>query len=272
MGSLSQVQPILRFEQFEVDLEAEELHRDGVLVRLQRQPFRILSLLLRNPGKTVTREEFRQELWPKDTFVDFDHSLNTAINTLRKRLGHSAKGLHLIETLPRRGYRFAAPVKAVETLHSRIKIVVLPFDYWSSSPDEEYFTAGLTEEIISQLGRCNCISVIARTSSMQCKSRQMSLSQIGQELGVGYILDGSVRRDEQTLRISVQLIRVDDQTPVWTEIYDRELTGILSLQMDVAWDLVDKVCKTLAPNMDGMTFSDPPNFESAAHEAYIRGH
>src|SRR5713226_7649258 len=101
---------ILRFGTFEVDLRAGELSKQGKRIKLQDQPFRVLSALLQRPGDVVTREELRAQIWPEDTFVDFDNSLNTAINKLREALGDSADNPRFIETLPRRGYRFLAPI------------------------------------------------------------------------------------------------------------------------------------------------------------------
>ena len=105
---------VVRFGVFEADLAAGELRKSGVRIRLQDQPFQILTLLLERPGEVVSREEIRQRLWPADTFVDFDHSLNTAVNKLREALGDSASSPRYIETLARKGYRFVAPVHPVE--------------------------------------------------------------------------------------------------------------------------------------------------------------
>ena len=134
---------VLRFGVFEVDLAAGELRKSGRRVRLQEQPFQILALLLDHPGEVITREEVRQKLWPADTFVDFDHSLNTAINKVREALGDSASNPRYVETLARRGYRFLAPVEradnplttppanlakgttaAVETIHPELDVPV----------------------------------------------------------------------------------------------------------------------------------------------------
>src|SRR6266481_5318852 len=105
---------ILRFGTFEVDVRSGELRKQGVRVKLQEQPFHVLTVLLQRPGEVVTREELRNQNWPADTFVDFDNSLNTAINKLREALGDSADNPRFIETLPRRGYRFIAPVTNVD--------------------------------------------------------------------------------------------------------------------------------------------------------------
>ena len=106
----------LRFGIFELDLAAAELRKNGVRIRLQEQPFQVLTLLLERPGEVVSREDLRQRLWPADTFVDFDHSLNTAVNKLREALGDSASSPRYVETLARRGYRFVAPVRAAEAV------------------------------------------------------------------------------------------------------------------------------------------------------------
>src|SRR6266852_8579593 len=103
---------IVRFGVFELDLSAGELRKNGVKLRLQEQPFQVLAMLLERAGEVVTREDLRQQLWPSDTFVDFDHSLNTAINKVREALGDSASSPRYVETLARRGYRFIAPVQA----------------------------------------------------------------------------------------------------------------------------------------------------------------
>src|SRR5690242_19700983 len=100
----------LRFGTYEVDLKSGELRKQGKRIRLQDQPFRVLSVVLQRPGEVVTRDELRAEIWPEDTFVDFDNGLNTTINKLREALGDSSNNPSFIETLPRRGYRFIAPV------------------------------------------------------------------------------------------------------------------------------------------------------------------
>jgi DNA-binding winged helix-turn-helix (wHTH) protein len=114
---------LLRFGVFEVDLTAGELRKNGVRLRLQEQPFQVLTALLENAGRVVTREDLRQKVWPADTFVDFDHSLNTAVNKIREALGDSAASPRFVETLARRGYRFIAPVNGVETLNSNYSSV-----------------------------------------------------------------------------------------------------------------------------------------------------
>src|SRR6266446_7915448 len=115
MAALQNHSRIARFGVFELDFRAGELRKNGAKLRLQEQPFQVLALLLKRAGDVVTREELRQKLWPSDTFVDFDHSLNTAINKVREVLGDSASNPRYVETLARRGYRFLAAVERPET-------------------------------------------------------------------------------------------------------------------------------------------------------------
>ena len=110
---------VLRFGVFELDRAARELRKNGARLRLQEQPFQVLTVLLENAGRVVTRDDLRQKIWPADTFVDFDHSLNTAVNKIREALGDSASSPRFVETLARRGYRFIAPVNGVEALTSK---------------------------------------------------------------------------------------------------------------------------------------------------------
>src|SRR5512141_847944 len=114
MNRTDEAPPVIRFGSYEVDLRAGEVRKQGVRLKVQEQPFRVLVMLLERPGEVVTREELRSKLWPSDTFVDFDNSLNTDINKLREALGDSAARPRFVETVPRRGYRFVAPVEIKE--------------------------------------------------------------------------------------------------------------------------------------------------------------
>src|SRR5215472_7327121 len=131
----------VRFGSFELDLHAGELRKDGLRIRLQEQPFQILAMLLENRGSVVTREELQRKLWPSDTFVDFDHSLNRAVNKLREALGDSADHPRFIETLAKRGYRFLAPMDGCvgqKRGNSIDSIAVFPLSTSLPDPDLEY--------------------------------------------------------------------------------------------------------------------------------------
>jgi TolB-like protein len=265
----------LRFGDFQVDLPTGELWRNGRKLRLQSQPFQLLAVLLERPGEIVTREEVSRRLWPSDTVIDFDHALGTAVNKLREALGDSAASPRFVETLPRRGYRFigkldhAAAEAIARSSRSRpTMLAVLPFQNLSGDSSQDYFADGLTEEMIMRLGELggNQLGVVARTSSMAYKKTTKDIGQIGRELDVDYVLESSVRRDGNQVRITVQLIRVQNQTLVWANSYDRELTHSISAQEEVARGVAQRIKVSLAPAGALPVPSNP-----LANDAYLQG-
>ncbi len=196
----------------------------------------------------VTRKALRERLWP-DTYVGYEHGLNTAVNKLRDLLGDSARNPRFVETLPRLGYRFIAPVIRPEKAIAAAKrmLLVLPFENISGGSEQEYFAEGLAEEMISHLGRLNPkrLGVIARTSAVQYKATKKSIGEIAAELHVDCVLEGSVRCDGRRVRITGQLIEARDQTHLWSATYDRDLRDVLDVQTDVA----RQIGKALAPEL-----------------------
>src|SRR5499427_7277522 len=233
---------VVRFGLFEANLESGELLRQGTKVRLQEQPFQILSLLLEKPGEVVTREELRARLWPADTFVDFDHGLNAAIKRLRDALGDSAENPRFIETLSRRGYRFIAPLNdtvadfrtAPALSATRDSIVVLPFINISADAENEFFADGITEEIINALAQIRDLHVVARSSAFSFKGKHIDPRVVGEQLNVRTVLEGSVRRADNRLRITVQLVNAADGYHLWSERYDREMKDVFTIQDEIA--------------------------------------
>ncbi len=267
--------PRLRFESFELDIDAGELRREKTPIRLQPQPFKVLALLVRRAGELVSREELQKQIWTHDTFVDFDQGLNYCIRRIRSALGDDADKPSFVETVPRRGYRFVAPVAEISTVPAgerRVTMAVLPFENLSGIEEEDFFSDGLTEEMITQLSRLNPqrLGVIARTSAMTYKRTDKSIDVIGRELGVSYILEGSVRRGANRVRVSAQLIQVRDQTHLWARSYDRGVGDMLALQSEVAHAIADEIRVQLTPAERGRLARVQP-LDAAAYEAYLKG-
>jgi TolB-like protein/DNA-binding winged helix-turn-helix (wHTH) protein/Flp pilus assembly protein TadD len=316
MPTTSPLTGIFQFGVFQLDLNAGELHKAGVKVKLQDQPFRLLAVLVEHAGQVVTRDELRQKVWPSNVYVDFDQGLNNAIKKVREALGDSADSPRLIETVARHGYRFISPVSAVpaaplqprfplgsrafrnaiaigltaillaalgyrlwhqSVMHTapssdRVTLAVLPFDNLSGDPNQEFLSEGLTEEMIAQLGKLNPdqLTVIARGSVAKYKGSTLSVNQIGGELHTDYLVEGSVRRVPDRVRITVHLIRVSDQTDRWAESYDRNVKDILEVEDSVARTIANRINITLAPAA-ASRLATPRSVEPAAYEAYLKG-
>jgi TolB-like protein/DNA-binding winged helix-turn-helix (wHTH) protein/Tfp pilus assembly protein PilF len=313
----------VRFGLFELDVRSGELRKNGVKIKLQDQPFRVLTTLLQHANEVVTREELRRQLWPEDTFVDFDHSLNASIKRLRDALGESAERPVFIETLARRGYRFIAPVKvhpmpeAVEahalqpaitipTMGRRhfwtmggiavatmvllagltwerfgrqkseagesgiASLVVLPLENLSKDPEQEYFSDGMTDALITQLSKTGALRVTSRTSAMRYKGTKKSLPEIAKELNVDVVIEGSVMRSGNRVRIAAQLVRARTDQHVWAETYERDLGDVFRLQSEVAQAVAQQVRLQLTPEQQTRLRSEPV-VNSEAYEAYLKG-
>jgi TolB-like protein/lipoprotein NlpI len=263
----------VQFDQFELDLASGELCKGGAPVRLQPQPLKVLTLLARRAGQLVMRDEIQKEVWTDHTFVDFDQGLNYCIRQIRTALSDNAESPRYIETVPRRGYRFLAHVRSVSSAaERRVMLLVLPFENLSGDAEQEYFSDGLTEEMISQLGRLNPqrLGVIARTSAMRYKHTDKSIEMIGRELGVSYVLEGSVRRAGDRVRVTAQLVQVLDQAHVWADSFERQVGNILALQSDFAHAIATQIGVQLAPHEE-VRLATPPRVDAGAYDAYLKG-
>jgi TolB-like protein/Tfp pilus assembly protein PilF len=259
----------VQFGIFEADLRAGELRKRGVRVKLQEQPFLVLQILLEHPGQVVTREQLQQRVWPTDTFVDFDHGLNNAVKKLREALSDSAETPRYIETLPKRGYRFIGELE--RTSRKLRSIAVLPLENLSNDPEQEYFADGMTEALITNLAKISALRVTSRTSAMQYKGvHNKSAREIAGQLGVDGIVEGTVVRSGERVRISAQLINTHTDTHVWAESYDRDLRDILALQSEVARAIVQEIQITLTPR-EKLQLARTQSVNSKAYEAYLRG-
>ena len=192
------------FDGWVLRIDLGELAKDGRKIHLQDQPLQILDELLSRPGELVTREQLIARLWPTGV-VDFDTGLNSAVRKLRVALQDEAETPRYIETLPRKGYRFIGDVPPIAPpafnppAHS---IAVLPFMDMSGDPEQEYFSDGIAEELLNSLVRISELKVAARTSAFAFKGKHMEVGEIARRLNVGAILDGSVRKAGDRLRIT----------------------------------------------------------------------
>src|SRR5260370_4178831 len=320
----------VRFGAFEADLHSSELHKHGVKIKLQDQPFQILALLLERPGEIVTREELRRKLWPADTFVDYDVGVNTAIKRLRDALGDSAESSRYVETLPRKGYRFIASVEGISsvphqdlTIHAehaaerptegvterraaRLWIVtgvlaamlvlfvalnigglrqrllttgvpreiqsiaVLPLENLTGDPEQEYFADGMTDELIAELAKISALRVISRTSVMRYKGVKKPLPQAAQELGVDAVVEGTVFRSGDRVRVTANLVQASPEKHLWAESYERDLRDILALHSDVATAIAREIQIKVSPQEQArLTSSRPVN--PGAYQLYLKG-
>jgi TolB-like protein/DNA-binding winged helix-turn-helix (wHTH) protein/Flp pilus assembly protein TadD len=331
-----QVGERLCFGVFAVDLRAGELRKRGLRVRLQQQPFQLLVILLEHAGQVVGREELQKTLWPADTFVDFDHGLNKAINKIREALGDSAESPRFVETVARRGYRFIADVRVADAadavrspalatlLHPAAgvrdrqdvggtlakvthllpprastisafvllaglaslatwklhvgnrpspiirSLAVLPLESLSSDASQDYFADGMTDELISDLGQISALRVISRTSMMAYKHTRKSLPQIARELNVDAVVEGTVLRSGDQVRITAQLIEGSADRHMWSQSYQGGLRDTLALQNNVARAIADQIRINVNPQ-EQAALRNVRVVNPVAYESYLKG-
>lgn len=328
----------VRFGLFELNLRTGELRKSGVRVRLAGQPLTVLERLVERPGDLVSREELRRELWPDSTFGDFERNLNSAMKRLRAALGDSADTPRFIETLPRRGYRFLAPVERIADPETRLEspalpdpiggplllespapagsadasaggarlalsrpirvlaglvafaglaiiavlasrsepsrgvrvLAVLPFVLaGGGSAEDDYLAFGLSEALIKELSRLDGPRIISQTSSMQYKDTGRTLPEIARDLGVDAVIEGSVQREGERVRITVQLIEAATDTHLWADSYEREMGSVLTLADEVARAVAREIHGQVSPAAAArlpVRATDP-----GVAQAYLRG-
>ena len=267
-----QILNVLRFGTFELDLPSRELRNGPAVVRLQRQPFEILCLMLEHRGTVVTREQLRRRLWPDGTFVDYEHSINAAVKRLRTALGDDADQPKFVETVPRRGYRLlvaqdARPAAITTRLvvSPRLRLAVLPFSNLSGDSHQDYFSDGLTEELIAQLGPLcrGDVGVIARWSTMVYKGSLQRAREIGVALQADYLLEGSTRSEGSRVRITARLVETASEADRWSGTYDRTVSDWLSVQAAVAGDVAQSLVKELAADVRFVSAPEERHLDSA---------
>ena len=320
--------PAYEFTPFRLDTARRQLVREGQPIAVPPKAYDILVALVENRERLVERDELMQLVWP-DVAVE-EANLTQNVFTLRKILGDDQTAPRYIETLPRRGYRFIAPVAVIHETASidnaaatggapsppleavrkphrlrpalylvgiltavgalavslrdwgapvpastgeRIRLAVLPFVNLSADPEQEYFSDGLTEELIAHLGslRPQRLAVIARTSAMRYKGTRQGVDDVGRELGVQYVVEGSVRRSSGQVRITARLVKVIDQTELWTETYERSLADIFAIHRDIAARVSRSLALELFPNEQRPSGPRVWTTNPAAYESYLLG-
>jgi TolB-like protein/Tfp pilus assembly protein PilF len=269
----------VRFGVFEIDLASGELRKRGVKVKLHDQPLRVLTLLLERPGQVVKRDELKEKLWAADTVVDFDHGLNSAMNKVREALGDSADSPRFIETIPRRGYRFIYPVptvpvgaRSVGLLRPRegTSIAVLPLRNLSGDPEQDYFADGMTEALITELGKLSGLQLLSYQSVFGYRQTAKSLPRIARELNVEVVLEGSVLRAENRIRITANLVQAVPERHLWAESYEFDQGDVLAVQAAAARDVAAQIRVKVTPQeKEGLV--TPRRVNAEAHEAYLLG-
>src|SRR6202140_3693662 len=349
MQHTSHASKTIRCGVFEIDLKAFELRKHGLRLKLAEQPFQILAILLEQPGEVITRDELRERLWPGDPFVAFDHGLNNAVMRLREALGDSHDKPRFIETLPRRGYRFIAPVEEIHTAPKLIpggeahvnssavspvadrpaqlsadrqeaigpssarnwltlqrivlmsavvllfavlsglavhfvrgwesgkinpahnmSLVVLPLENLSGDTDQDYFAAGMTDELTANLAKIRSLRVISRSTAMAYKGTHKPLSEIARDLKVDAVVEGTVLKAGSRVRITAELVQVSTDHPLWADTYESQMGDVLALQNRVSSAIVNQIRINLTPE-DRERLARNPAIAPEAYENYLKG-
>jgi TolB-like protein/DNA-binding winged helix-turn-helix (wHTH) protein/Flp pilus assembly protein TadD len=341
---------VVRFGVFEADLKACELRKHGFRLKLAEQPFQVLALLLERPGEIVTREELRSRLWAGDTFVDFDHGLNNAVMRVREVLLDSSEHPRYVETVPRRGYRFVAPVEQAalspissvtsdagessstsatsptsssSSSHASVRtwwepaarrwltmprvavlfvvllgsvagallaftfrvnhsatpttalehstsLVVLPLENLSGEKDQDYFADGMTDELIANLAKIRSLRIVSRSTAMAYKGTRKPLSEIARELNVDAVVEGTVMRVGNRVRITAELVQVSTDHHLWADTYESQMGDVLALQNRVSSAIVNEIRINLTPE-ERERLAKAPAVSPEAYENYLKG-
>jgi TolB-like protein len=227
-----------------------------------------LQILLEQPGKIIPREDLQRRIWPTDTFVDFDHGINNAVKKLRESLGDAAETPLYIETSPRYGYRF---IGKIEREAPRMRsLAVLPLEDLAHDPQQDYFAEGLTEALITTLAKIGELRVVSRTSAMLYKGVHKPLREIAKELGVDAVVEGTVLREGNRVRITAQLIDTFTETHLWADSYERDLRNMLGLQSELTQAIARNIRVKLTPQERALFEQECP-VDAEAYEAYLKG-
>ena len=272
-----------------LDPERRELTRDSKAVAIGPQVFDLLLYLVQNRDRVVSKDGMIEAVWGGR--IVSESTLTSHINAVRKAIGDSGEEQHLVRTVPRKGFRFVGDVTEAQCsnrstktdseastdavrpaipLPNKPSIAVLPFQNLSGDPEQAYFADGVVEEIITALSRVRWLFVIARNSSFTYQGRAVDVKQVGQELGVGYVLEGSVRKAADRVRITGQLIEATTGAHLWAERFEGTLDDIFELQDQIS----ASAAGAIAPQVELAEIErakSKPTASLTAYDCYLRG-
>ncbi|MGE3145193.1 MAG: winged helix-turn-helix domain-containing tetratricopeptide repeat protein [Pseudorhodoplanes sp.] len=281
---------VYAFESFTLDADRHELRSGDQLVAIEPLVFDLLLYLIRNRDRVVSKDDLISAVWKRR--IVSESTLNSSINAVRQSVGDNGENQRIIRTIPRKGFRFVGAVRKIEKdqtasasdrlqvnaeagsarlqLPEKPSIAILPFANLSGDPEQEYFADGVTEDLITALSQFRWLFVIAHGSSSIYKQRTVDLKQVGRELGVRYVVEGSVRKAENRLRITAQLTDAANSGNLWASRFDGELRDIFELQDQVTADIVGAI----APKLEQAEIERAkrkPTENLDAYDLYLRG-
>jgi len=303
----------LSFGDYELDCRTGELRRNGALLKLQPQPAKVLVILTSRAGEVVTRQELVDQVWGADTHVDFEHGLNFAVSSIRSVLEDDPENPRFVETVPKRGYRFIAPIsepvppqgavlaeRAARPISPKLlavsalvvflslaflaalrlwsrkpginrkldSVAVLPLRNLSNDPEQEYFSEAMTDELITDLARVGGLRVISHTSVERYRDNKRPLPDIARELGVEAVVEGTIIRAGERVRITAQLIDARSDQHIWADRYERDFRDVLVLQDEISRKIASEIGSTLARTEK--ISRAKRTVDPAAYDAYLK--
>jgi adenylate cyclase len=276
---------VYRFGPFELDGAEHRLLRNGVEVPLQLKAFETLCILVERAGRLLTKDDLLRQLWP-GTIVE-ENNLNKNISMLRKALGECATGQSYIETVPRVGYRFAAPVEQVSAAgptlvisHEsppappapprRKSVAVLYFENLSGDCEDEYFRDGMTEDVITELEKIRELRLFPRSSVLPFRDKPVPLTQVGDQLCADFVMEGSIRRAGDRLRITARLADTASGHSVWAERFDRRMEDVFVIQDEIAQSIA-LALRVVLTEKEKHAIEKVPTSNIQAYDYYLRG-
>jgi TolB-like protein len=283
MSELPRDGVVLAFGDHRLDIERRELRRGADIVDLEPKAFDLLAFLVLHRDRVVTKDDLLQGVWSGR--IVSESALTTRINAVRRAIGDDGTAQRLVRTITRKGVRFIGevtelrdragatgdPVGSAPAATDKPSIAVLPFNNLSGDPEQEYFADGMVEEIITALSRIRWLFVLARNSSFSYKGQSPDVKQVGRELGVQYVLEGSVRKSGNRLRISGQLIDAVTGAHLWADRFDGLLEDVFELQDKVASSVAGVIEPALQAAETARSVSRPTT-NLAAYDLYLRGY